>query len=173
MKNLMLSLVLLFSTTITFSQNKFQKTLSKTDSIEALGSFKNIDWLTGHWRGEAFGGIVEEIWSQPEAGTMMFSFRLIKNNEIGFYEFGFIQQKGNSLVLKLKHFNNDLTGWEEKDKWVEFPLVKQDQNTTWFDGFTIEKVNDNEINMYVRIGNEGEVKEAHFNYRKFSNNSGL
>ncbi|WP_254700801.1 DUF6265 family protein [Paraglaciecola mesophila] len=24
-----------------------------------------VNWLTGHWRGEAFGGLVEEVWSPP------------------------------------------------------------------------------------------------------------
>lgn len=28
-------------------------------------SLADAEWIAGHWRGEAFGGITEEIWSPP------------------------------------------------------------------------------------------------------------
>ena len=50
---------------------------------DALSKF---EWLAGHWRGEGLGGQCEEIWSAPAAGTMVGSFRLMKDGEVSFYE---------------------------------------------------------------------------------------
>lgn len=127
---------------------------------------EKLSWLQGTWHGEAFGGHTEEIWSAPNAGSMMFSFKLTQNNTPVFYEFGFILEQEGTLVLKLKHFNPDLTGWEEKNKFVEFKLVEQSENIVWFEGFTIEKINNDEINMYVRIDDENKVEEVKFNYHR-------
>lgn len=38
-----------------------------------------------------------------------------------FSEYMQIAPDGDSLIVRLKHFNADLTGWEEKDKTVNFP----------------------------------------------------
>lgn len=143
-----------------------QQTKQLNNTPPAKGSLDQLTWLEGHWKGEAFGGTAEEIWSPAQAGTMMFSFRLINNNKVSFYEFGFITQQDETLVLKLKHFGADLTGWEEKDKWVEFKLVDISNETAWFEGFTIEKVSDAEINMYVLIDEEEEANEVRFNYHR-------
>ena len=73
---------------------------------------ENISWISGNWKGEAFGGITEENWSEPSGGSMMATFKLIKNNKVAFYEIEIIREVQNTLILQLKHFNNDLKGWE-------------------------------------------------------------
>ena len=47
-------------------------------------SVAELSWLAGHWRGEGLGGQCEEIWSAPQAGTMMGTFRLMKDGEVQF-----------------------------------------------------------------------------------------
>lgn len=54
---------------------------------------------------------------------MMGMYRLIRNAKPAFYELCTIVEENGSLVLRLKHFNPDLKGWEETDKTVDFPLV--------------------------------------------------
>ena len=54
MKNIITLLVLAISLN-SFSQEK--KTLEP--------KLENIAWIAGTWHGEAFGGITEEIWSEP------------------------------------------------------------------------------------------------------------
>ena len=39
-------------------------------------TLENIAWISGTWHGEAFGGITEEIWSEPSGGSMMATFKL-------------------------------------------------------------------------------------------------
>ena len=130
-------------------------------------TLEDVSWIAGHWKGEAFGGVAEEIWSPPLGDSMMFVFKLVADGKVQFYEVGHIQQIGETLLLQLKHFHDSLKGWEEKDETVDFKLVEIDGNRVYFDGFTIEKISENEINMYVVVGEEdGTAKEVKFNYKK-------
>tara|TARA_R110002051_G_scaffold70772_1_gene127514 strand:+ start:72908 stop:73399 length:492 start_codon:yes stop_codon:yes gene_type:complete len=159
-----LLLFLLTTTCLLNAQNtvSFEEGMTSPDA-----SLATIDWLTGHWKGKAFGGIAEEIWSPPVDGSMMFSFRLIDKGTVSFYEFGHILETEGTLILQLKHFNGDLSGWEEKDETIDFKLVKQEENRLYFNDFTIERISDKEINMYVEIGeDEGTSNEVIFNYHR-------
>lgn len=145
-----------------------QNTLSYSENgTSPKADLKEIAWMEGHWTGEAFGGITEEIWSPPLGGSMMFSFKLVTDGEVNFYELGHIRQVGETLVYELKHFNGNLRGWEEKDEVQSFKLVKVDSSRIYFDGFTFEKISADEINIYALIGDEdGNNKEVKFNYKK-------
>jgi hypothetical protein len=126
-----------------------------------------VSWIAGHWKGEAFGGIAEEIWSPPLGNSMMFVFKLVSEGKVQFYEIGHIQQTSETLLMQLKHFHGSLVGWEEKDETIDFKLVKLEENRVYFDGLTIERINENEINVYVVVGEEdGSSEEVKFNYKK-------
>lgn len=128
---------------------------------------ENIAWISGTWHGEAFGGIAEEIWSEPSGGSMMASFKLINDGKVSFYEIEIIREVENSLILQLKHFNNDLKGWETKDETVDFPLIEITANKVTFEGMIFEKVNDKEMNVYVDLHDkDGSVETVKFNYTK-------
>lgn len=129
------------------------------DAPKPKASIEDVAWIAGHWKGEAFGGITEEIWSPPMGNSMMCVFRLVKDGVVNFYEIVTITEEQGSLILRLKHFNADLSGWEEKDETVDFPLVKLQHNNAFFDGFTFEKINDEAMNIYVVIGQKDGVPE--------------
>ncbi|KPM32238.1 Hypothetical protein I595_1888 [Croceitalea dokdonensis DOKDO 023] len=126
-----------------------------------------VSFMEGRWVGTAFGGETEEIWSPPAAGSMMFVFKHILDGKVNFYEIGHIRKRNNSLVFELKHFGADLKGWEAKDEVQQFPFIKAEGNRVYFEGFTFEKVNESEINIYGRMGNEdGTTSEMVFHYNK-------
>lgn len=128
---------------------------------------ENIKWIAGNWKGEAFGGQTEENWSEPSGGSMMATFKLIDNDKVVFYEIEIIREVENTLVLQLKHFGNDLKGWEEKNKTIDFPLKEITENKVVFEGMTFEKINSNEMNVYVDIRNDNDsVEIVKFNYKK-------
>lgn len=130
-------------------------------------TLQDVSWIAGHWKGEAFGGVVEEIWSPPLGDSMMFVFKMVSEDSVGFYEIGHIREIGQTLILQLKHFHGDLRGWEEKDETVDFKLVQLDDNRVYFDKFTFERISDMEINLYVVIGQEdGSEQEIQFNYKR-------
>lgn len=128
---------------------------------------ENIAWISGSWEGEAFGGKTEEYWGKPSGGSIMGAFKLIVNNKVSFYEFVIIKEVKGSLILQLKHFNDDLTGWETKDKTVDFPLKEITTKKIIFDGLYFEKIYDLEMNIYVDIRQkDGSVETIKFNYKK-------
>jgi hypothetical protein len=83
-------------------------------------------WLGESWRGEKDSGLIEEQWSKPEGDTMMGMFRWIKDGKVFFYEFMTIEQTEEGLILRIKHFNQGLIGWEEKEKSFSCVLTQLD-----------------------------------------------
>ena len=128
---------------------------------------ENIAWISGNWKGEAFGGQVEENWSKPSGGSMMATFKLINEGKVSFYEIEIIRELENTLVLQLKHFDSELKGWETKEETIDFPLIKVTTDRVVFQGMSFEKVNENEMNVYVDIENDaGIIEKVKFNYKK-------
>lgn len=85
--------------------------LSISATALAEPDLDQLDWLTGHWQGDGFGGSSEEIWSPARNGVMMGMFRHHKaDGDLNFYEFFTIDADG----LKLKHFNPDMTGGKKR-----------------------------------------------------------
>ena len=134
--------------------------------VSPKASIELLSWLAGYWRGEALGGVVEEHWAPPSAGSMAGTFKLSSNGKVKFYEIEIIREVNDSLMLQLKHFQHDLKGWEEKDQTVDFPLVKIEEDAAYFDGFTIRKISDDEMHMFVVFEREPELKEASFKYKR-------
>ena len=85
---------------------------------------------------------------------------------VQFYELCTITEENRSLLLRIKHFDKDLKGWEEKNESIEFPLVKIEKNKVYFDGLTFEKLNEDALNIYVIFKYEDkEEVEMKFNYK--------
>ena len=129
-------------------------------------SLDDVSWIAGHWRGEAFGGIAEEIWSKPLGESMMFVFRLVNDDKVTFYESGHIKQIGPTLIMQLKHFDGSLKGWEEKDKTVDFKLVEIAKDKVFFEGLTMEKISASEMKVYVLVEDGGKKEELLFEYQR-------
>jgi len=127
----------------------------------------DMAWLAGHWTGEGLGGQVEEIWSPPQAGAMMGMFRLVHDGTTSFYELMTLVEGGGSLVLRVKHFGPDLTGWEEKAETVDFALAAAAGDRYYFDGLTFHRHGNDATTIYVRISSkDGAVREEAFRYTR-------
>ena len=152
-----------------FQANAQQKHCLTKDSLTTSppASLEDISWIVGNWQAEAFGGICEEVWAPPLGNSMMGMFKLVSKGRIGFYEIMTISEENETLIMRLKHFEDNLKGWEEKDETVDFELVKVEEDAVYFDGLTFKKRADG-INVYVIIGSEdGKSQEAAFIYKKF------
>ena len=126
----------------------------------------DVYWLAGSWLGEGFGGTVEEVWSTPRAGGMMGMFQMIGDEGVIFYEMCQIVEENGSLVLKLKHFNSDLTGWETREETVDFPLVKIEGKTAWFSGLTYQREGDI-LKVWVALEQkDGSIDEGALTFRR-------
>lgn len=86
-------------------------------TIEAMA------WLSGRWIGSHGADTIEEQWSTVAGGGMMGMFRAITDGHPRFYELITLDGEGEGLVCRFKHFNRDLSGWEEKDEALTLDLV--------------------------------------------------
>jgi hypothetical protein len=144
-----------------YSQSQFSPNTLKLDDPGNIppASITQLAWIAGHWQGEALGGICQEYWVSPQANSMIGMFRLLRNDQIAFYEFLVIVEEAGSLVLKVKHFDSDLEGWEEKDESTLFPLVKLTGNEVFFDGLTFRQTGSDSLTVFVVIDQQGGVPE--------------
>lgn len=102
-------------------------------------SVGDLAFLVGRWQGEGLGGVVEEIWGPPLGGEMIGSFRLVQGGEPVFYELMTLVEEEGDVLLRLKHFDPDLVGWEEREESVSFPLIEVQGTTAWFGGLTLHR----------------------------------
>ncbi len=86
-------------------------------------------FIAGQWQGTVGADAIDEVWSTVAGGTLMGMFRWLKDEGVYLYEFQTIQQEGASITLRIKHFNSDLVGWEDKDVSTVFDCewVKSDE----------------------------------------------
>ncbi len=165
MRNPFLTIFLFICISISAQEEIHTLELQK-DGKSPQAVLSDINWIQGHWKGEALGGQVEEIWSPPLGESMMGSFKLVQNGKVKFYEIITISEFEQTLIMRLKHFDPELKGWEEKDETVDFKLVRLTPDKVFFDGLTFERVSENEINVYVRFESDGEYSEGKFNYHR-------
>ena len=89
----------------------------------ARATLADVAFIAGHGVGALDGGVIEEVWSAPRGDSMMGMFAFTKEGRARFYEFLLIEQTASGPVLRLKHFNPGLIGWEEKAEVYSYPLI--------------------------------------------------
>ena len=122
----------------------------------------NYTWLAGHWTGDGFGGISDEVWSLPADGVMMGVYRNIQDGKVAFYEFITLDETG----MKLKHFNPDMKAWEEKEDFVHFELIEATADKLSFKGLTFERKSDTEMEIALRMNNKGKIETEIFKMKR-------
>ncbi len=107
--------------------------------VSPPAGLEEMDWLVGQWVGEGIKGApAMESWLPPMGGTMVGTFvQETPDGEIMFTEHLYLMEEEGSLVLRLKHFNADLTGWEEKDHMLTFRLVAIEDCAAYFHALTL------------------------------------
>ena len=127
----------------------------------------DLGWLVGEWTGEGFGSQLYETYSAPVGGQMPGHFYAARDGKADFYEFVMIAEVGNSIEYRVRHFNPDMTAWEDKDRFVKFPLVAAEGGSWYFDGLTIRRTGPDAADHIVRVkGKDGKTSEAVLKYRR-------
>lgn len=160
-------IVCLFALSSCGAQKEMQytKRLSQ-DQRSPDAQIKSLDWLAGTWVGEAFGGTFEEVWSPPSGDSMMGMFKLTNEGTTSFYELIIIREIENTLILQLKHFGDDLKGWEEKDETMDFKLVQMEPDAVHFEGYSFYRKSNDQVDCYVVIDDEGKKTEYKFEFKR-------
>ncbi len=123
----------------------------------------DVAWLQGHWRGPGLGGISEEFWMEPSAGAMPGVFRTVADGRVIFYEIFALTEHEGSLVLRLKHFNADMTAWEDKEQMVRFRLAHVEPGLIQFNSLTYRLETEDTMRIHVAVRQrDGKLEELEF-----------
>lgn len=162
MKNLITLLLVFSAFGLLNSQSALTEHTLQLDAPDnsPLASPEDFHCMAGRWLGKGFGGTLEENWNPPMGGTMVATFRLIRNGVVQFYEICTLEPESESVVYRVKHFDPGMKGWEEKNEYVSFPLVKLEHNKAYFQGLTIER-DGNTITQYLAVKQEDGRYEEH------------
>lgn len=170
MQKILFSLLLLALPALTAAaQEKYTpNTLRLKDgAVGEKAAISEMGWLAGRWSGTGLGGRADEDWGTPREGVMLGTFRMLKDNKPVFYEFMTLEERGGSLVLRVKHFTPELVAWEEKDRSVDFPFIKKDGKRLYFNGLTFERNSSDSVRIYLVIGQkDGTFREETFEYTR-------
>jgi hypothetical protein len=126
----------------------------------SIPAIAELDFLVGRWEGEAFGSWAEENWAPARGGTMLGSFRLVKDGAPLFYELMVLAELEGRPQIRVKHFGPGMEPWEEGAESENFPLIDVEGTTAWFGGATYHRVGD-ELWIYLAMngGDDGSVEE--------------
>jgi len=127
-----------------------------------------VAWIAGRWQGTGMGGQIEETWNPPQSGVMMGMFRFVGEDNT-FYELLTMIEQEETILLRLKHFDKDLKGWEEKDKTVEFKLVEITNSEVRFEGLTFRRIDADTIHVFVVVSKGEKKNEIKFEYHRVEN----
>jgi len=130
-------------------------------------SIDDFAFLQGFWSGSGFGGVSEEMWMPAADGSMFGIFKQSSAAGITFTEFMEIIRIGTDFVLRLKHFNPDFTGWEQKDEYVTFRLQSVAPNQVVFNGLSYTLVDPTHLRIELRLReDDGSVHTEVFDLHK-------
>jgi hypothetical protein len=116
-------------------------------------------WLAGRWTGEGLGGRVEENWSPAIGGQMVGHFMLSKGGSPVFYELKLLDVTDAGLRLRVKHFNPDFVGWEEKGGWHAFEPVSAVRGDLRFTGLRL-RLQKGELVTTILIRERGAAADS-------------
>ncbi|MBX7541454.1 DUF6265 family protein [Qipengyuania sphaerica] len=139
------------------------------DHVPPPAGVEQMDWLVGQWVGTGIGGApAMESWLPPSGDTMVGTFvQETGEGGIRFSEILYLMEEEGTLVLRLKHFNADLTGWEEKDKMLTFRLIAVEDCAAYFRSLTLRCDGEDGLLAAVRMKSAGdEINELIFRFER-------
>ena len=155
--------LLAYSVSITPSVGQSGRSLSKA-------TLDDLSFIAGLWRADWDGGLGEEHWSVPSGDSMVGTFRFVKNGKGQFYELMLIEHTTDGPVLRLKHFNAGLIGWEDKAQVFSYPLIEYRQGIAVFERedkksrLTYSRTKES-LSVVLDEPSDGKPHSEYFNFR--------
>ena len=147
-----------------------------TSSAPVKATVDQLSWVAGAWTGTLGERTVEQHWSAPRAGSIIAMYRSIQANRPTLYELLAIEQSGEHVVLRIKHFapGPGLVGREAKDESIDHTLVTLSDRTAVFEGgtpaspvrVTFNSPDADTLNITVARQREGKPVATEFRYKR-------
>ena len=131
----------------------------------------DLSFISGPWQAEWSGGLGEERWSVPSGDNMIGTFRFVKGGKARFYELMLIEQTDTGLVLRLKHFNPGLIGWEEKAQVYSYGLIEYRENMAVFElddkksRLTFRRISTDALSVLLEQNTNGKQNSEEFKFK--------
>jgi hypothetical protein len=130
-------------------------------------SLSELAWIVGRWKTEGPSEF-EEHWMPASANVMLGMCRLVKAAQAKMYEICEIEQEGDSIIFRMRHFHRALVPWEEKPltlrltRWTETEAVFENlADKATLDQLIYRKTGEN--TMTVHVGKPGPgAFDVHF-----------
>jgi hypothetical protein len=102
----------------------------------AKATIQQVAFIAGQWTGTLGDRHIEQHWMTPFGTSMVAAYRNVQGTEPKLYELLVIEQEGDGLVLRIKHFapGAGLAGRQPQGESVNHRLVKVDGQTAVFEG---------------------------------------
>lgn len=139
---------------------------ARAQSAGEQAQLEDISWLVGRWTGEGLGGQMEEVWSPASDGQMVGHFSLTINGRLYVYEIMLMDEHGGGLRQRVKHFNREFVGWEDKDDWHAFDFVSSAPDILLLDGLEYRR-NGEVLNIRLSLSQaDGSVETESLQLRR-------
>ena len=152
--------------------NAAETRVAGEDHVPPPATLDELGWLVGQWVGKGIDDAeVVESWLPPSRGAMVGTFvQETPDGAIMFTEHMYVVELDGSLEVRLKHFNADLTGWEDKDGMVRFPLIALEECAAYFRALTYRCDGEGGMLVAVRMkSDKPEPQELVFRFRRMDN----
>lgn len=102
----------------------------------AKATVQQVAFIAGQWTGTLGDRHIEQHWMTPVGTSMVAVYRNVQGADPKLYELLAIEQEGEGLVLRIKHFapGAGLAGRQPQGESVNHRLVKVDEHTAVFEG---------------------------------------
>ncbi|WOI54401.1 DUF6265 family protein [Parvularcula sp. LCG005] len=99
-------------------------------------SLDDVAFLEGEWRGEVFDMVVEHHILSPARGQMPGFVRIMTDEAVQVYEMASFIMADGSLTYRARQFTTDMIALQDRERFVDRPLVAKEGGTLYFDGMT-------------------------------------
>jgi len=141
-------------------------------SDSAKDKLTTISWIQGSWKATVDGDHLDEFWSPPHADSMIGMFRWAKKDGLWMTEMLSIVTEGDNIVLRIKHFDRAMVGWEGKDKPLTLPLVSQSDDESVFESpdkaerLTYQKSGSDTMDILLEVKGKEKDRRSEFHYKR-------
>ncbi|MGI8673561.1 MAG: DUF6265 family protein [Luteitalea sp.] len=154
-----------------------QEPISATPPPPARATIAQVAWIAGPWTGTLGDRTIEQHWMAPLGTSMVAMYRNVQGDRPMLYELLTLEQEGDGVVLRIKHFAPGavLVGRQEKDQSVNHPLVRLAGQTAVFEGglpgtpparITFQRVDADHLTITVARMRDGAPTATEFKYAR-------
>lgn len=134
----------------------------------------DVGWIAGHWASESNDAHLEEIWSEPTGDCMMGMFRWIKEGKVWMYELLTIREEEGTLVLRFRHFSDEMVSWESKSGPLTYRLTSHSDREAVFENpeseshrqYAFERAGHDTLVVRVGAVRDGKISVKEFRYTR-------